>query len=319
MFKRVSLWRSTPPAIFPVMLGFMGLSHAWRNVAHVLPVPTVIGDLMLGFAVALFLFFAVSYGMKVIVRPKALLEDLNSPPARAGVAALPMTLMIMAAGLLSLGADPEAIWWVGIVLYFLTSALILVTVLKGPPEARRLSPFQFLAFVGMITGPVAGIPLGHDSVSFWLAMIAMVPYLVITLGYYPKLLKRRPPVPLRPSLAIVLAPTGLFAIAFGQLGMDLPFQIFYWAAYAIALVLMLAAPWLTEDGWTPVWGSLTFPAAVFLNMQILAVGKGMGIIAMTGLIAGGLIATPMILYILYKALRFWMTGDMAKKTGASVA
>lgn len=319
MYKRTSLWRSTPPAIFPVVLGFMGLALAWRNASHVLPIASEIGDLMLGVATAYFLFFATSYVIKALARPKVVLEDLKTPPARAGVAAFPMAIMLLAAALLPFGIEAHAVWWIGVITYFIASGLVAWSILSGPPEARHLSPFQYLAFVGPIVGPIAGIPLGHVTESFWLAILALVTYTIITLGYYPKLLKRRLPVPLRPSLAIILAPTSLFALAFGQLEMGLSFQIFYWASYAIALILLMAAPWMAKDGWTPVWGSFTFPAATYLNLQIFAIGKGMGMIAMTGLIAGGLIATPLILYIVYVASKVWMKGDLAKKTGSATA
>ena len=75
MLTKQNLWRSTPPAIFPVSLGFMGLALAWRNASGVLPIPQELGDLMLGFSTAFFLFFAISYIAKIIARPAAVLED----------------------------------------------------------------------------------------------------------------------------------------------------------------------------------------------------------------------------------------------------
>lgn len=317
--KKQPLWRSTPPAIFPVALGFMGISLAWRNASGVLPIPSEIGDLMLGVSTAFFLFFAASYIIKVLARPSVVIEDLKVPPARAGVAAFPMAIMLLAAALLPLNVEVPVVWWTGVVFYYIATGLVAWSILKGPPEARKFSPFQYLAFVGPIVGPIAGIPLGYVTESAILAVAAFIPFVFITLGYFPKLLKVRPPVPLRPSLAIVLAPTSLFALAAGQLGIEWAFLAFYWASFGIAVALLLASRWLTVGGWTPIWGSFTFPAATFINLQIYAVHQGMGTVAMTALIAGLIIATPFVGYIIWMSAKKWITGDLAKKTAAAIA
>ena len=233
MLTKQHLWRRTPPAIFPVTLGFMSLSLAWRNSSEVLPISHEIGDLMLGVSTAYFLFFAVSFVLKVLARPSVVLEDLKIPPARAGVAAFPMSIMLLAAALLPLGVQVPQVWWTGVAFYYVATGLVAWSIITGPPEARVFSPFQYLAFVGPIVGPVAGIPLGYVTESFILAMAAMIPYIAITLGWSIRLLKVRPPVPLRPSLVIVIAPTSLFALAFGALGIDWAYTLFYWMAMAM--------------------------------------------------------------------------------------
>ena len=319
MLTKQNLWRRTPPAIFPVTLGFMGLALGWRNASEVLPIPHEIGDLMLGVSTAYFLFFAISYIAKVLVRPAVVLEDLKVPPARAGVAAFPMAIMLLAAALLPLGVQVPLVWWTGVAFYYVATGLVAYSIITGPPEARIFSPFQYLAFVGPIVGPIAGIPLGYVTESFILAMAAMIPYIAITLGYGYRLTKVRPPVPLRPSLAIVLAPTSLFALAFGGLEIDWAFELFYWMAVAFAIALLVFSMWLTEGGYNPIWGSFTFPIATFINLNIYAVGKGMGLVASTGMIASLLIGTLFILYIIWKSSKLWIRGDMATKTGAAVA
>lgn len=319
MLTKQNLWRRTPPAIFPVSLGFMGLALAWRNASGVTPIPEEIGDLMLGVSTAFFLFFAISFISKIIARPAVVLEDLKVPPARAGVAAFPMAIMLLAAALLPLGVQVPLVWWTGVFVYYIATGLVAYSIITGAPEARMFSPFQYLAFVGPTVGPIAGIPLGYVTASFWLLMAALIPYVAITFGYGFKLFKVRPPVPLRASIAIVLAPTSLFALGFGQLEINWAYDLFYGLAWVIAIGLLISAPWLTKGGWNPVWGSFTFPIATFTNLQILAIGKGTGIIAMMGLVGGLVVGTPLILYIIWKSASAWIRGDLAKKTGAAVA
>ncbi len=319
MPNKVSLWRSTPPAIFPVALGFLGLALAWRNSAGVLPVPAAIGELLLGVSTAFFVFFALSYFAKAIRRSKAVLEDMKTPPARAGLAALSMAIMLLAAALLPFGAIAGVIWWVGVVLFLLTACLITFAMIKGPKEARQFSPFQYLVFVGSIVAPIAGVSLGYSEVSFWLAMLALIGFVVLSVGYGAKFMRVRPPVPLRPSLAILLAPVSLFAMAFFQFEIIWAFTLFYWLAIGVALVLLAASLWLTSGGFTPLWGAFTFPIAAFANMQAVVLADGPNIIASTFLIAALLIGTPLILFVVWKTSKAWLSGGLAKKTAASVA
>lgn len=316
---RVPLWRRTPPAIFPVTLGFLGLSLAWRNAASVLPIPSFIGEFMMGVATIFFVFFFVSYIAKFVARPSGLLEDLTTPPARAGISAMILSILILSAVLNVIGVRANEIWLFGVALYLGSMVLLGYSIYKLPVEARSFSPFQYLSFVGTIVAPVAGISLGYTALSFWLAMIALPPYIAITVFYGLKLVRNRPPHPLRPSLMMGLAPTSLFAIAFGQMGIEWAFQLFYWQAIIWVIVLLGAAFWMTEGGWTPIWGGFTFPIAAFLNLQILAISKGVGIVSTTALIAGLLIGTPLILYIVFKHSKAWIRGDLAKNTAAAVA
>lgn len=316
---RTPLWRSTPPAVFPVALGFMGLGLAWRNAAGAIGTPHEIGDLLLGAATAFYLFFLALYLVKTAARPWVLMEDMVTPPARAGIAALAMTMILLAAALLPFGLHVPEVWVAGIFLLFLQVIVVLRAILGEPPETRAYSPFQYMTFVGPVVAPVAGIPLGYSTASFWLAMFALVTFTIITVGYGRKLIKVRPPVPLRPSLAIALAPVSLFGLTFGMLDMEAAFLATYGLAWLLALALLVCGPWMMRGGWTPIWGAFTFPVATFTNLQVLALAKGIGTLALVGIWAGLAIGTPLILFVLYRTGMAWITGELAKKSGAATA
>ncbi len=313
------MWRRTPPAIFPVCLGLLGLGIGWRSASEVLPVAHEIGDILLGIALAYFLYFLAFYLRKLAARPAVLLEDMTSPPARAGVAAAAMSMMLLAAALLPLGVSVPQVWWTGVILQIGASAVVCHAIWRDPPESRQFTPFQYLTFVGPVIGPIAGIPLGYVNESILLTLAALVAYLIITAGYGRRLLHSRPPVHMRPSLFIFLAPNCLFAISFGLLGFDSAFFVFYWVANASALALLLLVPWLIKGGWSPVWASFTFPAAAFVHVQILAVAKGAGAWAVAGVYSGLTIATPVVLIIAYRFAMSWITGELAEQTGAAKA
>lgn len=318
MILEIPLWKRTPPAIFPVCLGYMGLALAWRGSAEVLPIPSFIGGILLGLSTAFFLYFLAFYIAKLIGRPSVILEDLKVPPLRAGVAAIPMSMMLLAAALLPFNISVPQVWWTGVIMQYITTFAVIHAIWKDPPEKRAFSPFMYLTFVGPVVGPIAGIKLGYATESLWLTIGALIAFVVITVGYAIRLTKVVPVQPLRPSLAIVLAPVSLFALSFGLLGMEGLFAFFYWLSWVVFAVLVALLPWMTKGGWTPMWGALTFPFAAFTNVQILAVSKGYDFIAEVGVILGLAVATPIVFYVLYRATMAWVTGALSEKSGAAI-
>ena len=317
--NRQPLWRSTPPAIFPVILGLVGLSHAWRGMSKSFGLPVAMADLLLGITVALLAFFVLSYLAKLIARPRVLMEDLKSPPGRAGLSAISMAFIVLAVAVMPFGEVARYVWWFGVILHVIIVTFVVKAISKAPPEGRSVTPFQLLPFVGLSTTPLAGVPLGYLLLSQILAYISLAAFAVILVQLVTKFIRTRPPEPLRPTYAIILAPLSLFGMAFGLFDMGLGFMVFYVAVWAFALALLVFAKWLTKAGFTPMWGSFTFPAATFTNINIMAISKGFGVVATTGTIAGGLIATALIFFIAYKALKMWASRKLAQKTGAAVA
>jgi len=317
MLSRRERWRSTPLAVFPVLLGFNGLALAWRNAAATLLLPPAIGELLAGAALALYLFFAALYLRKLSVRPSALLDDIKSSPGQAGIAAATMTLMLAAAVVLPHSFElAEALWWAGIACHVAVIVLVAKVIRRTPPEGRLVTPFLLLPFVGLIVAPIAGVPLDHAEFSRVLTMASLLAYAVLIALYVPRLLRARPAPPLRPTLVIFLSPAALLAIAASMLYGEIAFFAGYLAATALALVLLAHARWLTNAGWNPVWGGLTFPVAAFTNMQAMAIGHDYGYFGIVGTLAGLLIGTPLILYILYRTVQAFARGALAQKTGA---
>ena len=320
MLLNSPLWRQTPPAAFPVCLGFLSLALGWTNAAHVMPgISEDIGHLLLAASTGYFIWFLAFYLRKVAARPAVVWDDMQSPPARAGIAAMAMSMMLLAAALLPFGVSVPLVWWTGVVMQIAASAVVLWAMLREPRDKRCFSTFQYLTFVGPVVGPIAGVPLGYIWQSKLLIMGALIAWVAITIGTIVTLRRKPIPVPMRPSMMIFLAPLSLFALGFGMLGYDTAFSVFYWSGSMVAAGLLLMVPWMIKGGYTPVWGAFTFPTAAFLNVQVMAVVKGHGILATIGVYAGLVIGTPVILYMVYRTVMEWVTGDLAKKSNAATA
>ena len=88
--RRTAAFAKTPPAIFPPILGLIGLAIALRLALGQLALDPGVGDLLAGVAVALWLFAAFAYGVKLLRRPGVVTEDLRVLLGRSGLAAMSM-------------------------------------------------------------------------------------------------------------------------------------------------------------------------------------------------------------------------------------
>ncbi|MBR3370864.1 MAG: tellurium resistance protein [Rhodobacteraceae bacterium] len=310
--------RRTPPAIFAPIMGLFGLGLAWREGAGMFGMPPAIGDMILGAVAVLFVFAVVAYLAKPARRVAVLVEDMRVLPGRAGLAAASLSLMLLAASLaplvpalatgLALSAFGLHLGLVGLLVYVLRTS---------PPEGRVVTPVFHLSFVGFIIGGVAANALGHPDIARWVVWAMVVPAGVIWGVSLRQLFTRIPPAPLRPLLAIHLAPACLFTIVAQGAGMHSVAQGFAVLAIVIFVTLLAAWRWLTAAGFSPLWGAFTFPLVAFAT-ALLMVSGGVGALFW----AGGLVlvvATGAVPVIAYKVLKLWPGGTLAAKTNAAEA
>ncbi len=308
------LFRRTPPAMFPPVLGLMGLGIAWRRGVGQFALPPDLAELFLGAVTLLALFTLVAYGAKVVRRPGVVFEDLRVLPGRAGLAAGTLTIYLIAASLAPYGGLATVIFWLGVAVHLGLIAAVIYTLATGPAEQRRVNPTWQLTFSGWIVGAVAGVILGLDSVAlvmFWVAMLSAVVIWMISLQQFSR---ERVPAPLRPLLAIHLAPAALIgtvASAFGAMGIAQAMAIL---AAGYLLVLVVSIRWLLAGGFSPLWGAFTFPAAATAGCW-LALGGVWELPGALMLTAATLIVVPIAL----KVLQLWAKGQLAMKTNAAIA
>lgn len=311
------LWRQTPPAIFPPILGLFGLGLAWRRVSGVFEMPREFGELILGAVSLLFLFAVVAYLAKFLRRPGVLVDDLRILPGRAGLSAGTGSAMLFAATLAPYSTCLAK--WVlvaAIVAHLVVALLILKILSKAPFPQRRMNAVWHLSFVGFIIAPVAAIPLGWVALSDGIFFVTLTMAIVIWLGSFVVLSGGPVPPPLRPPLAIHLAPVSLMGIVATLLGYNALALVFGWIGIAAMGFLLLISPYLTRAGFSPFWGAFTFPMAAFANLMLILAPVHGGPFRLIGGLAliGASIAIPIIAF---KILKMWASGPLAVKTNAA--
>jgi tellurite resistance protein len=317
---RPGLFRRTPPAIFPPILGLFGLGLAWRRGEGAFGMPDAPVEGYLGAVTLLFVFALVAYGVKVVLRPRVLTEDFRVLPGRAGLAALTMSLMMLAAVLVPY-APAVAAWLLagGVVLHALVALAAARLYVAGPQEARQVTPVMQLTFVGFIVAPLAAIPLGMTLLATMILWYSLAAAAAIWAAGLRPLLTGIAPPPLRPLQAIHLAPAALTGTAAHLLGLPLLGTAMAVFAFALFLVLLARVRWLTEAGFSGFWSAFTFPLAAFAGVLFLTAeslpSEPLRMIAGLVLIAATLIIPP----IAFKVMQLWAKGVLAQKTNAATA
>lgn len=313
--RRTKLFARTPPAVFPSVLGLLGLASALRLGLGRLGWDQGPGDLAAGLVVALWAFAVVAYAVKVARRPGVVVQDLRVLPGRSGLATLTMGGMV-AAGLVGVySAAAGAMLLIAALVGHLVLAVVLVRLLAGlPPESRAVNPTLHLSFVGFIVAAAPALALGWTMLAealFW----AVIPVAVVIWGRsLRQFAEAVPPGPLRPLLAIHLAPAALLALVAGLLGKPFLASIFLGMGTVYAILLLVGWRWVTESGPSPLWGAFTFPLAAMASAMLVAGGGWLwpGL----ALVAVGLGVIPAIAWWVLKR---WPGGKLAAVTNAAEA
>lgn len=309
------LWRRTPPAIFPPIMGLFGLGLAWRRGAEALGLNPGPAEAILGAVALLWSFAALAYGAKLARRPGVLFEDLRVLPGRAGLAALTLSGLLLAAALVPYAPGAaRALLLGGLAVHAALAVAVVVALLRLPPEARGVTPVWHLSFVGFIVGGLSAAPLGLPALGaaiLWTTIPAAVAIWVASLV---QLVRRVPPAPLRPLLAIHLAPASLFGTVSLIQGLPMLAAVFAVLGGAILAALIGAGRWIAAAGFSPLWGAFTFPLAAYASLLLLLGGMA----AWAGA-ALALAATVIVPWIAFRVMKAWVGGQLAVKTNAAVA
>jgi tellurite resistance protein len=263
----------------------------------------------------LVLFAALAYLAKLARRAGTLGEDLRVLPGLGGVAAAILCVYMLA--LTIMPYRPE--WSDGLILagFALHAALILavgVSLASGPPERRRVAPVWHLVFVGPVIGALAAARLGWSGTAFWVAAGAGVAALAIWGASLAQALRERVPVPLRPLLLVHLAPVALLGMVAEALDYRMAGHVAALVAALMIAVYLVLAVWITEGGFSPMWGAMTFPLAATASLWI-AMG---GVWEMPGAFLF-IFCAIFVPVVAIRILKLWANGRLSAITNAAVA
>lgn len=311
--RKAARFSRMPPAVFPSILGFLGLGIGLRRALPAFGLAAEPADLLLAMGAALWAFAVFAYLVKLARRAGVLAEDLRVLPGRNGLATAAMGGMAVAAALVPVLPRAAAVL---LVAFLLAHGAIAVTTgllaCKLPAASRPVDPGWHLTYVGFIVGGIAAVSLGWTGLALQLLLMTLPVAVVIWAASAVQFLRATPPAPLRPLLAIHLSPAALFATVAAMLGHGGLALAFLWLGGLLLVALAASARWITAAGFSPLWGAFTFPLAAYASALFSNGYAGAGLAVLTT--AAGIIPV-----ILWRTLTLWGAGSLAAKTNAAEA
>lgn len=291
------------PSWFAIVMGLAGLALAWHRAVPLMGrAATMAADAIGALAAVVFAVLAVATLLRRQRHPEAWAEDLKHPLRHVFVAAMPVSLILLAtvavaAGLR--GAAVEALWWAGAAGQLFVTLWVVARWWRSPnglPWAS-VTPALFIPVVGNVLVPLAGVPLGRPEwaaaqfgigVFFWLVVSALLVVRLAVQGLWPERLL--------PASFILVAPPAVIGTAALQFGAPAGVG---WGLWGVALFCLLwVLPLLRRIAAQPVglthW-AMSFPLAAFtsLTLRLGADGwlamVGVALLALSTLLAGALL------------------------------
>ena len=216
-------------------------------------------------------------------------EDLRHPVRHVFVAAMPVSLILLATVAVALGGPTPwarglwmtgSVWQLGVTLWVVSRWLAPAAPASTPAQASAafwsgITPPLLIPIVGNVLVPLAGVPLGHGTWSvvqfgvglfFWPLVIALLVVRIGIAGLWPQRLL--------PTTFITIAPPAVIGLAALQLGAP---ESLAWGAWGIAL---LFAGWsasvlrraIDQPFAVPFW-ALSFPLAAFAALSLRLAGN----------------------------------------------
>ena len=276
------------PGWFVIVMGLSGLALAWHNATPLLGGLAVAMAHGLGWvAVGVALVLAVLSLVRWQHHPQAAYEDMGHPVRHVFVAAMPISLILLATVATALTGPSRfalLIWLLGSAWQFGVTAWALSRWLALPAPAARaaagptatlplwpsVTPALLIPVVGNVLAPLAGVTLGMAPWSaaqfgvgllLWPVVLALMLVRVGVAGVWPARLS--------PTTFITVAPPAV--VGLGLLQLDAP-PLLAWMAWGMALFFLVWAArvvrlMLTQPFSMTFW-ALSFPLAAFSALTL---------------------------------------------------
>ncbi|MCZ8112736.1 MAG: C4-dicarboxylate ABC transporter [Betaproteobacteria bacterium] len=299
------------PAWFALVMGLSGLALAWHRAVPLMgEAAGAVAWAVAALDAAVALALALAFGLRLRRHPEAWAEDRRHPVRHPFVAALPVSLMLLATVAVALWgptAPARLLWWLGSLGQFVATAWVMARWWRGAPAGDRaaglawpgVTPVLFIPVVGNVLAPLAGVPLGHEAwaaaqfgigVLFWPVVLVLIGVRVAVQGPWPERLK--------PSVFIVIAPPAVVGLGLLQFGAPV---LLAWACWGAALFglawagtqarAIAAMPFAL-----PHW-AMSFPLAALaaLSLRLAVPGTPFALLALALLALASLLGAALLL------------------------
>lgn len=277
--------RHLPLPLLAVPMGLGGLGMAWRKAVAALGAPAWPGEALMVAALLAWAAMTALHLWRWRRHPEAVAEDWAHPFRAPIFAAGSISTMVAAGALLPWAPRlAAALLVLAVALHLVIGLILIARVFRGEGSAAMLVPPLLFPLVGNIVAPLVAAPLGWLTLGWMLLGVgALLWVMVMPLLLWRMLEGPGLPPPLRPSLAILLAPPTVGALSVAALAGTGPWVVMLYGLSAFILaLLMLALPHILADGFSPPVWSFTFPIANFAAVTMMVAHGALAWMALLG-------------------------------------
>lgn len=206
-----------PVALFTTVMGVAGLALAWAKASALAGAPALPGLCLRWAATALYVFLFVLYALKGLRYPAQVAAERAHPVQVNFFPAISTGMVLLSiAWLPTLPGVAHVLWSVGAAAHLALTLLSVGSWIFHPHYSiQHASPAWFIPAVGNILMPIVGMQWAPPDISWFFFSIGLVFWLVLmTIVLYRLFFHEPLPPPMRPTLAILLAPPSAGFVAY---------------------------------------------------------------------------------------------------------
>jgi len=268
-----------PVSFFAIIMGLAGLTLAWRKAAELLGTTGVLSHALGIFTLLLFALLLGVYVLKVVRYPQVAQGELEHPVMSAFVPTISISLLLLALCMLPLWRGLAAwLWGIGAALHLiLTLHIVRSWMARDHFQLGHINPAWFIPAVGNVVAPLAGVPLGHEELSWFFFAVGISFWVILLVIVFYRILFHDPlPPMLLPTLFILIAPPAVGFLAYENLtdgSIDAFARILYYLALFFTLLLVIELPRFLKLPFFLSWWAYSFPSAAMTTATFVMAGK----------------------------------------------
>lgn len=256
-----------PLPLFASVMGLSGLALVWHAMETRWEFAPLASTALTAIAGLIFLILIPAYALKAVRHRDRVMTELRHPVRINFLPAISINLILL--GILSrpwLEPLSNMLWLSGAGLQLALTVLIVNVWFNSERPPNSLNPAWFIPAVGNVLVPMAAIPAGYELTAWFFFSAGMFFWVILgTVVFYRLIIGDALEPPMRPTLAILLAPPAVAFLAWLHLNGDAPGAglTFYFIALLTFLLLIPQIPGFLKLPFFPSWWAYTFPLAAF--------------------------------------------------------
>jgi tellurite resistance protein len=254
-----------PITSFAVVMGLTGLTIAFGKFYHLQWLPRIFYDISIFTVLALFLLFAVLYGLKLAFYTDEVKADFRHRVRINFFSAISISLLLLSIAFYTYYPILSIVfWWVGVGLHTVFMFKTISFWIQHNFEIQHFNPAWFIPVVGNILIPISGVDFAPVIFSYFYFAVGFFFWIVLfAIFLYRAVFHAQLPEKFIPTFFILLAPPAIGFVSYMRITASWDtFAIFLlFMAYFFVILLATMYKSFTKLKFFMSWWAFTFPLA----------------------------------------------------------